>query len=394
MIRQLLQKEVQEFIKEHERDNPASLALKYRQVAGVDIKPILEQIHGRQKARAKLPQWYRHEGIVYPSTVSMEQCSSEITARYKAELLQGDTLVDLSGGFGVDTFYFSQRFARVDYIERDPWLYELARHNHGVLGAGVIHHHQDATAFIRDLSMKADAIYVDPARRDMAGKKVFRLEESEPDVVQLLPALLKKANTVLIKTSPLLDIDLTVNSLKFVSAVYVVSVNNDCKEVLYITDPSAVQPRIHTINFLSDGTRQEFSFTREEEKAANIPTGVPDSYLYESNASLMKAGAFNIPGEKYGLKKLHHNTHLYTSDKLKPNFPGRKFEIHNVLHPDRKKIRNYLPEMKANVATRNFPITPEALKKKLGLKDGGDVYLFGITDIQNTKKLLITTKIT
>ena len=392
MIQQLLQQEVQDFIKAHEQDDLDSLALKYRHVNEVDIKLILDQVRGRQKARAKLPGWYTCPAILYPPKISMEQCSSEIAARYKAELVSGKVLVDLSGGFGVDTFYLSQNFTGTHYVERDEWLYQLARHNHRALGANVVHHRVAAEEFLPSFETRPDVIYLDPARRDVDNKKVVRLEDCEPGITLLLPQLLDKAAQLLIKTSPLLDIDLSVKSLQFVSTVHVVAVNNEVKEVLYEVGPRPSSFRIKAINLSAAGTRQAFEFSREEERSAKVNFGAPGLYLYEPNAALMKAGAFKVLAERYSLKKLHANTHLYTHDELLLDFPGRKFVIKKVLPVDRKSVQKHLPGKKANVATRNFPLGAEALKKKLAIKDGGDIYLFGVTDLDGARRVLLARK--
>lgn len=394
MIRRLLQQEVQQFIKIHEHDDLDALALKYRYVNDIDIRIVLDQVRGRQKARGKLPGWYRCPGILYPPKISMEQCSSEKTARYKAGLVSGEILMDLTGGFGVDTYYLSQSFAVTHYVEQDEWLYELARHNHKTLQSKIFHHRSDALDFVANFDKKVGVAYLDPARRDAANKKVYRLEDCEPKVVQYLPQLLEKANQLLIKTSPLLDIDLTLQALQFVSSVHVISVSNEVKEVLYLVEKGAPSPRITAINFVDGKPPQAFEFTREEEKLSNIDFGPAGRYLYEPNAALMKAGAFRVIATRYDLKKIHPNTHLYTQDQLFPGFPGRKFEIEQVLPVDKKKVQPYLDNMKANVTTRNFPLSVDALKKKLGIKDGGDTYLFGITGTNGAKRILLTRKVT
>lgn len=393
MIEKVLDNEVQQLIKKHEQADLHKLALSLKPAKGVSVAELLQQINGIKKAREKLPEWYANEGLIWPRAISMEQCSSEITAKYKASLVSGDSLIDLTGGAGVDTYYFSRRFNQVDYVERDTDLYHIASHNHKALGAGLIrHHHEEAEQFLAQAE-PVDVIYLDPARRDSSKKKVFLLEESQPDVITLLPSLLHKAEYVLIKTSPMLDVHYTLKSLKDVSAVHVVAVNNECKEVLYLLQRKCMNaPDIYTVNFSKKQT-QTFKFNEEEEGSAEPTYSDLLNYLYEPNSAILKAGAFKSISSAYKLNKLHKHTHLYTSDHLIANFPGRVFKVNMVLNVDKKKVREHLPEGKANVAVRNFPLKPDVLKKKLGLTDGGTTYLFGFTGGKDIKRIALTEKV-
>ena len=393
MIERILSEQVQAFIVEHEADDIHKLALSLKPIDDVSVTELLAQINGRKKAKEKLPEWYSCSGIYWPAPLSIEQCSSETAAKYKASLLSAHTMADLTGGAGVDTYYLSKSFKRADYIERDARLCEVAQHNHKVLGANNIHHHQtEATAYLQQMA-PVDMIYLDPARRDENKHRVFLLENCEPNVVSLLPLLLEKADQVIIKTSPILDIRTTLDRLKNVLAVHIVGVNNDCKEVLYILGKRPMtSPDFYTVNFTRNSS-QRFHFNLHTEGMAATTYSEVLQYLYEPNAAIMKAGAFRSIGAAFGLNKLHANTHLYTSDELQEDFPGRTFRVKHVLRVDKKSLLALLPEKKANVSTRNFPMKPESLKKKFGLLDGGDIYLFGFTDYQEAKKIALTEKI-
>lgn len=379
--------ETQQFIDLHKDDDVRLLALQAGSYPQVDIRQAVVQISGRQAIAAKVPSWHATRGILYPEHLPIEQCSSEQAARYKASLAKGGSLVDLTGGFGIDCAFMSPGFENVTYLERQSELCDIARHNFGLLGLTRIHvENSDATNRLPAMP-PCDCIFIDPARRDKSGGKVVRVSDCEPDVEKLEAMLLEKSPLVLVKLSPMLDLSLAIRSLPHTHEVHVVSVQNECKELLLVLRrgvPSVVP--IHCVN-LSHGAKQEFIFTREEE--SETTTAFADSigkYLYEPNASILKAGAFRCLARRYALEKLHRNTHLYTSDALANGFPGRIF---NVLSYGSLKDKKLLTGIdKANVATRNFPIHADALRKRLKLSDGGDIYLFGAT-INPEKKIII-----
>lgn len=392
-IETLLQPHVQQFLHEHALDDPHQLALNARRYPDLPIPAIAEQLQARQKARHKLPEWYATEGLIFPPALSMEQGSSEATARYKSSLLRGQRLVDLTGGAGVDTYYLSQSFAQTEYVEQDESLATLARHNFSVLGASSIRVHAvSAEAFLNSLSEPVDAIYLDPARRDAHSRKVFQLADSTPDVLELQDKLLAKVATVLLKTAPLLDIQATVQMLKNVSQVHVVAVRNEVKEVLHRLERGCTgESEITAVN-LQSSSEEAFSFLRSEEAQAKVTYTDPLTYLYEPHAALMKAGAFKLIAQRFGLDKLHPNTHLYTSNQLVPHFPGRAFRCRAVVPYQKKAIRKLLSEAQANITTRNFPDAVATVRKKLGLNDGGDVYLFAVRLANEQLRIIITEK--
>ncbi|MBT8320941.1 MAG: class I SAM-dependent methyltransferase, partial [Eudoraea sp.] len=338
----------------------------------VSSQELAQQISSRKKCEKKLPSWFQTPGIYYPESLAIEQASSERTARYKANLVSGKTLADLTGGMGVDSYYFSQRIDKVSYFEINPSLAEISTHNFQILGVKNIEvNHQDGMSFLEESKREFDWIYLDPARRGKQKQRVFRLQDGKPDVIKNLQLLLDNAGKILLKTAPMLDIQQGLKDLRHqVSQIHVVSVRNEVKELLWILDKMwDKEPEIITIN-MTQGEDQVFSFRASMEKEANSSFSNPLQFLYEPNAAILKAGAFKLVGERYGLQKLNPNSHLFTSEEL-IDFPGRKFRIQGV-YPYSKK----LPFSKANVATRNFPLKADALSKKHRIITGGDDYLF------------------
>ena len=388
----MIDEHTQAFIREHATDDVRTLALQAARYPQVDMRVAATQIEGRRIAATKLPAWAATDGLVYPVRLSMEQCSSEVTARYKASLIEGQRLADLTGGFGIDCSYMSDRFAATTYIERNEELCRIATHNFALLGKSITVVHGNSTDLLATLPPH-DWIFVDPARRDGVGNKVVALADCEPDVSSLESLLLQKAPHVMIKCSPMLDISQALRELHTVSEVHVVSVNNECKELLLILDGTAThEPTIHTVNF-HGGHTQIFHYTAADEAAAQCPyTATVERYLYEPNSSLMKAGCFRLPAQRWGLKKLHRNTHLYSSDTLVGEFPGRIFEVTDVDGFGKSELKRLSSELKkANLAVRNFPERPEVLRKRLKLSDGGDTYLFATT-LDDEKKVIIRGK--
>lgn len=378
------------FIREHATADVRSLALQAARYPNVDMRMAMMQIEGRQLATVKLPTWAATEGVIYPVRLSMEQCSSEATARYKASLVGGTRLADLTGGFGIDCSYMSEQFEHATYIERNPALCDIAQHNFALLGCSVSVINGNSEEVLASLPQQ-DWIFVDPARRDGRGNKVVALSDCEPDVCALKSLLLQKASRVMVKCSPMLDISLAVRQLQTVSQVHVVSVNNECKELLLLLDQEgAEEMHIHTVNF-QGGRLQSFVYTlNEEARAVCSYTSQVGKYLYEPNSSMMKAGCYRLLAVRYALQKFHSNTHLYTSDHLVEDFPGRVFEVKDVVGFSKSELKSLSSGLKrANVAVRNFPEHPDALRKRLKIADGGDTYLFATT-LNSEKKVVIS----
>ena len=345
---------------------------RYAHLSDEEWRWMLQQVEGRQRTCDKLPTFAEIDDWWYPVRLSCEQCSSEITARYKASLLPTTpfTLIDLTGGYGVDTFFMSERATQAHYVERNEELCRIASHNFGLTRPQLQIHHADAICFLEQMP-SCDVIYLDPARRDQNGGKVFRLEDCEPNVVELLPTLTAKSKQLMVKLSPMLDITQALRSLPMSFDVHIVAVKNEVKEVLLVQTDG--EPTIHAVN-LSPTTQQTFSFTQEEEKQTPLisySSLTTPPYLYEPNAAIIKAGAFKLVAQRYGLYKMAPNTHLYLSDQLIEDFPGRVWQILEINPKDMKQIPG------ANILTRNYPLTPEQLRKKLKIKDSDTHTIIG-----------------
>jgi len=368
--------------------------LQAKKHVALPMREIVAQIVARQKAKYKIPFWYATDGLLFPPPLSLEQCSSELTAIYKQQLVAGNKMVDLTGGMGIDTYFLSQNFQKTEYVEQQEPLVKLAKHNFSVLGASSIKtHYTSADQFLEACDSDFDLIYIDPARRDLNQNKVFRLSDCEPDMVAVLPAILKRANVALIKVSPLLDIKGAIRDLGGVNAVHVVAVKGEVKELLFLIDGAlrSNDPIIHCVNILKDELSQfNFSFSSEEE--LHRAYGVPRQYVYEPNASILKGGGFKSIAEKFDLIKLHPNTHLYTSDALNMDFPGRIFKNLESISLSKKTLKKKLKTLQANITVRNYPLTVEQIRKKSGLKEGGENFIFGFTDLESPK-LILTEKI-
>ena len=396
----LLTDETLRFIRQHADDDVRALALHARALPGVDLPAALTQIAGLQTLRAKVPTWAATEGILCPARLSLEQCSSEATARYKADIVAAHAgprrrLADLTGGLGIDCSLLAALFAEADYVERQEELCRLAAHNFPLLGLTHIRVHcADGIAFLADMP-PADWLFLDPARRDSHGGKTVALADCEPDVSQLEDRLLEKAPNVLLKLSPMLDLTLALHTLRHVSQVHVVAVDNECKELLLVLQrdgtASAEDVPITCVNLTKHGGNgTAFTFTRQQEQASPCPLADKLSkYLYEPNAALMKAGAFRCLTDAYGVEKLHLSSHLYTSNRLIPDFPGRTFRIKGFGGLGKKEAKALLDGLsQANLAVRNFPDTVASLRRRLHLAEGGDTYIFATT-LADGRKVLI-----
>lgn len=358
------------------------------------MREVAVQIKARQKAKSKIPSWYKAKNIVFPSTLAMEQCSSEATARLKSEWIHGDKLIDLTGGAGVDTFFLARRFNQTFYVERQSGLASLAKHNFARLQAGNIQVNvTEALDFLNRDAFPVDWIYIDPARRDGQNARVFRLSDCQPDITKIQDILFSRADNILIKASPMLDIKNALEEIKNVKRVYTVAVKNEVKEVLYEIQKGFDQsPEMATINITNHG-RELFNYNLDVESTATVDFDYPQSHLYEPNAAILKAGGFKTICSYFNLSKLHPNSHLYTSGKYLENFPGRKFKILAKSKLNKKGVLSIIPGGKANITTRNFPFSVDTVRKKTGLTSGGEHYVFATTDKDNKLVLLICTKL-
>ncbi len=375
-ISRITRPEVQEFIAAHEKSDVQALILGNREIHGVPSSWIATQIQGRRKAKDKLPLWYQTPGIVYPPSISMEQCSSERTATYKQQLVHGHHAADLTAGFGVDSFFMSRSSDCFDYVEQDVDLLELARHNHRLLGTeNVRYHAQSAETFLQATNEAFDLLYLDPSRRQ-GSQRVYRLGDCIPNVVALKKDLLQKSLQVLIKASPIVDLKQAHRELGAVDQFIILSVENECKEVLIHLrrHPGSSPPTIHAVDIDKGGEPTPFAFTWEQEKSAKSVYSEPLTYLYEPHAAILKSGAFKLIGERHELSKLAPDTHLYTADERKPEFPGRVFRVieHITLH---SKLFQQFENGYANILTRNHPMSVAEIMRKTGLREGGQLYL-------------------
>jgi 16S rRNA G966 N2-methylase RsmD len=391
---------VRQYILDHENDDIREIILKHKEVLGIPTAQLLEQIVTRRKAKEKLPLYYQTPGIIFPPPENFEQSSSEVTALLKSELIHNlmdgtsAVIADLTSGFGVDAYFLSTIADKIHVVEPDRSLADLAQHNHQLLGAHNIEYHiSTAESFLHATDIRFDLIYADPSRRTVERKKIRSFEESQPDILKLQNNMFDKSSLLLIKASPLLDIQAGISQLVCVKKVFVISVSNECKEILFLCEKSfGNTPSVETINILTVGEPEKFVFSFAREREQTVDFSDPLKYLYEPNASIMKAGAFKSVATSFNLKKIQSSTHLYTAEHFVSNFPGRKFLIETFVKPDPAEIRKYLPEGKANVTTRNYPLSPEALKKKTGLKDGGEKFLIGFSG-QNKKFLAIAKRL-
>jgi 16S rRNA G966 N2-methylase RsmD len=381
-----------QYVAKHLHDDPAQLALQARRYPGLPVPELVRQIQARQKARPKLPAWAENPDLIFPPALSVEQASSTRTAAFKASLVSGQRLVDLTGGFGVDVSCFAEHVPEVHYVERNAALTEVVRFNLTHLGiTNVQYHTADAANFLRNTPDTFDWIYLDPARRDTAARKTFRLQDCEPDVLRLLPLLLHKGRRVLLKTSPMLDIEQALQELRQVRRLWVVAVDNECKEVLYELGPEpAIDPERYTVNLLRSGQQQEFRLNRARETRAVPRYAEPQQYLYEPNVAVLKAGGFRSVGTAFELLKLHQHSHLYTSDVLRSDFPGRIFRIRAVEKYDGAALKAHLgSDARAHVTTRNFPDSVADFRYRTGIREGGETYLFATTNLEGKLMVLV-----
>lgn len=387
MNKNILKTGVQSFITKNLNTDTMSVLLKKPIFEGVSQKELVQQLESKKKCQKKLPTWFNTLEIYYPKKIHIEQTSSEVTAQYKAKIIAGKSLIDLTGGFGIDSYFFSQKIASVFHCEIDENLSEIAAHNYKKIGAKNIEIiNEDGLAFLEKTTHDFDCVYVDPSRRHDVKGKVFLLSDCLPNIPENLSFIFEKSNHILIKTSPLLDLTSTINELKFVKEIHIVAIANEVKEVLWVLEKEYLgEVCIKTINHKK--THQEkFDFELSKEKTAISTYSKPLYYLYEPNAAILKSGAFKTIGEKLGLKKLHKNSHLYTSEEL-IDFPGRRFKIEAII-PYQKKALQKRNITKANITTRNFYESVSVIRKKTKIKEGGELYLFFTKD-DNDKYIVI-----
>jgi hypothetical protein len=403
----MLSKESIDFIREHASDDPVKLLLSSKKVPHSDMKLIVSTIEGRKKIAAKVPEWGERFDLCYPSSVSLEQCSSAYTAEFKQQYFIGKDVLDITGGLGVDSYYISKAAKSLVYFERNKELFEAVKYNFGRLEVENITLVNTEVRESRDLSMldskKVYAVYADPSRRGPSDSRIFNPEDYEPDMNKLMDLLLGLAERIVIKVSPMADISSLIKSIEAVDEIVIVSVFNECKEILVIIDRknrmTPVPPekmKIQAANFEKSEKKWncfEWNLLEESSSNAVITTPQKGNYMYEPNSGLLKGGAFKILCNRYSAGKISLSSHLYISKTKIPDFPGRSFLIEEIYDFDKKGIKEIgLRFPKANVSTRNFNLTPPELKERLGIYDGGEIFLFGTLFSDNSRKIVVCTK--
>ena len=381
-----------DFVNAHKDEDTARLLLSAARYPVIDMPAAVQQIEGLRTAKEKWPSLLESEEFLYPPRLNREQASSEATAKWKsgrAAEWQSGRVADLTGGMGIDTLAFARVAKQVDYVEQDAYLCTLMEHNIKALGINnVTVYCGDSLEWLRRQSHCFDLIFVDPARRDKQGRKVSAFEDCTPDIVAHQELLLSKGKRIMVKASPMIDISLGTAQLRDVSDIYVIAVEGECKEVLFLCGQSDGEPRIHCHHLHHDEV-DDIVFTREEENQAQATYADEiKKYLYEPNAALMKAGPFKLLSQWERLDKLARNTHLYTSDSFVQHFHGRIFSVLVELKPKRKEVKKWIPDGKAHVAIRNYPVAAADLQRQLGLKEGGNLFVVATT-IGREKKMFV-----
>ncbi|WP_288457996.1 class I SAM-dependent methyltransferase [uncultured Chryseobacterium sp.] len=367
MKKEILYQEIQQFINANLNADLHSLLLKKSPFPEVSIQEIVQQIKGKQVAQKKFP-FLLKEGIIFPPQLNLEQSSSEKTALYKSRILKGKKFIDLTSGFGIDAYYLSESFEEITLVEQNPELFEIVEHNWSVLGRKAKFINQKLEDFLHENTETFDVIYLDPARRDNHKNKVFLLEDLSPNILEIQEKLLSISAEVVIKLSPLIDLKYLVSVLSNIFRIDIIALKNDVKEVVvFLSKQNSGKIICHCVNLESEESMFTFTFGDEETTVAEFSE--PERYIYIPNNSILKAGIFNVISEKFKLKKLHPNTHLYTSNQKITDFPGRILEMEVI---DAKQI---VKKGQFNIISKNYPLKPEEIKKKYNLKDGGENYL-------------------
>lgn len=379
-MEKLLKKEIQNYINANLDADLHSLLFKKSPFEGVSMQEIVQQIKGRKVAEKKFP-FLKKDNIVFPPNLNLEQASSEVTAAYKSEFLKGKSFLDLTCGFGIDAYFLSKNFDEIDLVERNPDLIKTVAHNWNILGRKANFHNLDLEDFLSQNKKHFDVIYLDPARRDQNLKKKFLLEDLSPNILEIQDQLLEIGDKIIIKLSPLIDISYLVSEVTHLSKIEVIAWRNDVKELVLTLEKNVVSgnPLISCINLESQDAVFEFYF--EDEKSIKADFDDIENYLYIPNNAVLKSGGFNSVSKLFNLKKLHPNTHLYTSSALLNAFAGRILKVENI---DPKKL---IKNEKFNIISKNHPLTPEEIKKKYKIKDGGQDYLV-FTQSQKGKLVL------
>ncbi|SIQ33631.1 Conserved hypothetical protein 95 [Chryseobacterium sp. RU37D] len=363
----ILKQEIQNYINANLNTDLHTLLLKKSPFPEVTMQEIVQQIKGKQVAQKKFP-FLLKEGIIFPPQLNLEQSSSEKTAQYKSGILKGKKFIDLTSGFGIDAYYLSENFEEATLVEQNAELLKIVQHNWTVLGKKAVFINEKLENFLNENKKNFDVIYLDPARRDENKNKVFLLEYLSPDIIEIQEKLLSISSEVVIKLSPLIDLKYLISVLPHIFRIEIIALKNDVKEVVvFLSEKKSGEILCNCVNLETE--ESPFSFNFGEEKNVHADFAEPGKFIYIPNNSVLKAGTFNLLSKKIGLKKLHPNTHLYTSDNKISDFPGRVFEMEII---DAKQIKK---KSQYNIISKNYPLKPEEIKNKYSLKDGGENYL-------------------
>lgn len=381
----------QDFILKNYKKPLDKTLLSLSKKADIDSNILAHQLKARQVIETKMPSWKEFNNLIFPKKINIEQCSSELTAQYKSRITKGNLCIDLTGGLGVDSFFISQSFKHTIHCEKDQELQFIADKNFTTLEARIESVYTDGITYLKGNDKVYDLIYIDPSRRNENNNKLVQINEYTPNILEHLDVLMGSGKHILIKTSPLLDLKQVMGQLPQLKEIHILAINNECKELLFLVDTQTLPKKTSVI---CKDLKKDYSFTfeYEQETKSVIKLSQPLNYLYEPNVSILKAGAFKSIANQFNLFKLHKNSHLYTSDKHIHSFPGRCFEIRSIASLNKKEILPLLESNKANITRRNFPLSVNDIRKKLGVSEGGNDYLFATTLKNEEKKILLCKK--
>ncbi len=393
--------EERQLIKENRGKNPHDIALRLRKSDVVRPSFVAEQVDGWNRLSVKVPSWAEQDGLYFPFAVSLQQCSSESVARWRAQLVEGDSLLDLTGGLGVDCYFMGRECKSVTYVDADERAVSAARHNYGILGASntnfVCSTAEEYLEVARGKGQHYGTIFIDPSRRSQSGGRVFRISDCSPDVEEIAEGMLEIADTVIIKLSPLLDVSMLAEQLPKVADVYAVGASGECKDIIVKLSNKInnIEPTLHAVSVDASGNGEDFKFTLSDEHNTTLDVSeLVGVYIFEPSPQLMKIGAFKLIGERYGAKALAKSTHIYTREEDIENFPGRRFKVIATYENSKKGIAALKREIDgASVAVRNFPISAEALRAKLKVKENEKIFVYGVTMAEGSQKLILCSRV-
>lgn len=393
--------EERQLIKENRGKNPHDVALRLRKSDAVRPSFVAEQVDGWNRLAVKVPSWAEKDGLYFPFAVSLQQCSSEAVARWRSQLVEGDSLLDLTGGLGVDCYFMGKECKRVTYVDADERAVSAAKHNYEILGASntdfVCSTAEEYLEAARGEGQHYGTIFIDPSRRSESGGRVFRISDCSPDVEKIAEEMLDIADTVIIKLSPLLDVSMVAAQLPKVTDVYAVGASGECKDIIVKLSNgiNSIEPTLHAVSVDASGNGEDFKFTMSDEYDTTVDVSeLVGGYIFEPSPQLMKIGAFKLIGERYGAKALAKSTHIYTREEDIEDFPGRRFKVIATYENSKKGIVALKREIDAaSVAVRNFPISAEALRAKLKVKENDKIFVYGVTMADGSQKLILCSRV-